>query len=393
MYSLLLALIYIAFISLGLPDSLLGSAWPVIQSEMNVPVSYAGIISMIMAGNTIIASLLSGRLTHRFGAGLVTATGVLITATTLFGFSNATSFWMLCLFAIPYGLGAGTVDAALNNYVALHYASRHMNWLHCFWGVGASISPYIMSYCLTANLGWNRGYHSVSFIQIILTAVLFISIPLWKRRAADESEGVNTAPVLTLAQSLKIKGVKLALVAFFAYCGVEATTYIWASTYLVNYRGIEPNVAARYASLFFIGITAGRFLSGIISDKIGGRNMVRLGIGIAFIGIILVWLPFSIDLIYLNGLVIIGFGCAPVFPALIHATPANFGKGNSQSIIGIQMASAYTGTTLMPPLFGFFANRAGFGFFPLYLFVFAVLLIIMTEKLNRKIITVHDKPE
>lgn len=385
MYSLLLAIIYLAFISLGLPDSLLGSAWPVMQGQMGVPVSYAGIVSMIIAGGTIVSSLMSDRLTKRFGAGLVTAVSVFLTAAALFGFSISNSFYLLCLWGIPYGLGAGAVDAALNNYVALHYTSRHMSWLHCFWGVGAAVSPYIMGYCLSGGLGWNNGYRTVSILQIILTAVLFLSLPLWKKRAgADETAGTE-APALKLGQVFRIRGVKYVLLAFFGYCALEGTAGLWATSYLVLGKGIDPQTAARYASLFYMGITLGRFLCGFVADRIGDRNLIRIGLAVIVIGIAALWLPVGTDMICLIGLVVIGFGCAPVYPSVIHATPANFGKENSQAIVGIQMASAYTGSTFMPPLFGLIANHINVLFYPAFLLIFAVLIIVMTEALNRAV--------
>ena len=382
MYSLLLAIIYLAFISLGLPDSLLGAAWPVMQGELGVPVSYAGIVSMIIAGGTIVSSLLSDRLTRKFGAGLVTAVSVLLTAAALFGFSVSGSFWMLCLFGIPYGLGAGAVDAALNNYVALHYSSRHMSWLHCFWGVGVSISPYIMSCCLTSGAGWNSGYRTVSLLQIVLTAILFFSLPLWKKREMPGGDD-KTAKALTLPQVLQIRGVKYVLLAFFGYCALESTAGLWASSYLVMSKGIDVETAARYASLYYLGITFGRFVSGFVADRFGDRNMIRVGLGIVVLGILAVWLPVDADIIGLAGLVVIGFGCAPIYPSVIHATPDNFGKENSQAIVGIQMASAYCGSTFMPPVFGLIAEHINVGLYPVYLMIFAVLMIVMTEGLNR----------
>ena len=383
MYTLLLVLIYIIFISLGIPDSLFGSAWPAIHLEIGVPAAYGGMVTILMSGGTIIASLLSGRLTHRFGTAFVTATGVLLSALALFGFSISASFWMLLVFALPFGLGAGSIDAAINNYVSLHYKSRHMNWLHCFWGVGASIGPYIMGYSLTKGLGWNNGYLNVSGIQIALSLVVFLSFPLWKHsvRAKESTVNKETKP-LNLSQIIKLRGAKYILIAFFAYCGMEATSYMWASTYLVQFRGIATDVAARYASLFFIGITAGRFLSGLISDKLGDRKMIRLGIAIIIVGVSAVWLPVPFDWLCLYGLVTIGIGCAPIFPAIIHATPANFGKENSASIIGVQMACAYTGSTLMPPLFGLFAGLLGFGLYPVFISILLILMVIMLKFSN-----------
>ncbi|MCL2184220.1 MAG: MFS transporter [Chitinispirillia bacterium] len=391
MYSILLALIYLSFISLGLPDALLGSAWPVMRAGMGAPVSFAGIVYMIIAGGTILSSLLSDRVTKRFGAGMVTAVSVLATAAALFGFSAAASFWMLCVLAVPYGLGAGAVDAALNNYVALRCASRHMNWLHCFWGVGASIGPYIMGYCLTGGSGWNEGYRIVGIVQIILALVLFFSLPLWKKQnAGTADDGRGRSPALKLPQIIKIRGVKFILPAFFGYCALESTAGLWASSFLVLQRGINPETAAAYAAFFYMGITGGRFLSGFISDRIGDRNMIRAGICVMILGVFAVWLPGAPDWLCLNGLIIIGLGCAPVYPAIIHATPANFGKENSQAIVGVQMASAYTGSALMPPLFGLIAGNISIALYPAFLLGLAGLMLFMTERLNR---AVSLKPE
>lgn len=385
MYSFLLIIIYIAFISLGLPDSLLGSAWPVMYKQLNVPLSYAGIVTMIIAGGTIISSLMSDKLTRKLGAGLVTAISVMMTAVALFGFSISNSFFLLCLWAIPYGLGAGAVDAALNNYVALHYASRHMSWLHCFWGVGAAVSPYIMGYCLTGGFGWQSGYRSVAFLQIALTVILFISLPLWKRKNATENNMEMSTATLSLSQALKIKGVKFVLVTFFGYCALESTAGLWASSYLVNFRGVDSETAAKFASLFFLGITFGRFLCGFIADKIGDKQLIRLGIIIIISGVALVGMPTGNSITALAGLIIIGLGCAPVYPSIIHSTPSNFGQENSQAIIGIQMASAYVGSTFMPPLFGWIADNINIGLYPIYLIFFAILMLIMSEMLNKVI--------
>lgn len=383
MYSLLLAIIYLAFISLGLPDSLLGAGWPVMYESLGVAISFAGIISMIIAGCTIISSLLSDRLTARFGAGLVTAVSVGMTAAALFGFSVSGSFWLLCLWAIPYGLGAGSVDAALNNYVAIHYSSRHMSWLHCFWGVGVTISPYIMSFCLSHNLGWNSGYRSVSIIQIVLTVCLFISLPIWKKRVGETGENGKKREPIGIKNALKIKGVPFVLLTFFGYCALESTAGLWASSFFVEYKGVSAETAAQFASLFFIGITVGRFLNGFAADKFGDKTMIRTGILICLVGTLMVALPISYDIISLVGLLVIGLGCAPIYPCVIHATPKNFGEKNSQAIIGIQMASAYTGSTLMPPVFGLLAEHTTIGLYPFYLMIFAVLMIVMSEKLNK----------
>ena len=381
MDSLLLVIIYLAFISLGLPDSLLGSAWPVMRRQFDVPLSYAGIVTMIIAGGTILSSLLSDRLTRKFGAGPVTAISVMMTAAALFGFSVSGSLAFLFLWSVPYGLGAGAVDAALNNYVALHYASRHMSWLHCFWGVGAAISPYIMSNCLAGGAGWNSGYRSVAGIQVVLTAILLISLPLWKGRSVPHDGGEASGAALSLPQAVKIKGVKFVLLTFFGYCALETTTGLWASSYFVRSRGTDAETAAGFAALFYLGITFGRFLCGFIAEKAGDRLLIRLGIITIMAGIVLLGLPVGSNVPALLGLAVIGLGCAPVYPSMIHSTPSNFGRENSQEIIGIQMASAYIGSTFMPPLFGVIADRISIGAYPFYLMIFAVLMLWMSERL------------
>lgn len=379
MLHLLLAVIYISFISLGLPDALLGSAWPAMYGELGVPVSYAGVISMIIAVGTVVSSLQSDRLTRKLGAGRVTAISVGMTAAAIFGFSVSHSFWMLCLWAIPYGLGAGNVDAALNNYVALHFASRHMSWLHCMWGVGASLGPYIMGYALTGGGGWNMGYRYIALLQIALTAVLLLSLPLWKAPAGEGTE-TEAGPALSLGQILRIPGAKAVMVTFFCYCAVEQTTGLWASSYLVLQKGVPAETAASFASLFFIGITIGRALSGFLTMKLSDSQMVRLGQGIVAVGIAAFLLPLG-EHAALAGLILIGLGCAPIYPCIIHSTPDHFGADKSQAIIGVQMASAYVGTCLMPPLFGLIANHITVSLFPFYLLAILALMIFMHEAL------------
>lgn len=381
MVSLLLAIIYLAFISLGLPDSLLGSAWPVMRLELGAPISYAGIISMIIAIGTIISSLLSSRVIHKFGPGLVTAVSVGMTAAALFGFSISKAFLPLCLWAVPYGLGAGAVDAALNNYVAVHYSSRHMSWLHAFWGVGVTISPYIMSACLTGGLGWQMGYRTVSIMQIVLTVILFAALPLWKR-SSEGGDGGNAADV-PLSKAVRTPGVPLIMLAFFGFCALETTAGLWASSYLVDARGVDPETAARFTALFYLGETVGRIANGFVADRFGDRKMIRVGIIGTIIGIALVLIP--VNAVSLAGLVVVGLGAAPIYPCIIHATPSNFGRENSQALVGIQMASAYTGTTLMPPLFGLIAQYVSVSLYPFYLLLFAALMLAMTELLNRKL--------
>lgn len=382
MFQLLLLIIYLAFISLGLPDSLLGAAWPMMYGEFSVPVSYAGGISTIIALGTIVSSLQSDRLTKKFGTGIVTAASVFLTAAALFGFSVSHSYLALCLWAIPYGLGAGSVDASLNNYVALHYASRHMSWLHCMWGVGASVGPYIMGYALTAGRGWNMGYRYIAILQIILTAILMFSLPLWKKQTA-QGEDASAKP-LSLKQVFSIPGAREIMIAFFCYCALEQTAGLWASSYLVLHRGIDPETAAWFASLFYIGITAGRALSGFLTLRFDDTQMIHLGFGVIFLGIALFFLPFG-SVFSLAGLILVGLGCAPIYPSIIHSTPAHFGADKSQAMIGIQMASAYTGTCLMPPLFGLIANHISVALFPVYLLAILLLMFFMHERMLRKV--------
>ena len=376
MYSLLLALIYIAFISLGLPDSLLGSGWPVIHNDLNVSISFMGVVSMVISGGTIVSSLFSDKLTRKLGARIVTVSSVFLTAIALFGFSFSDRFWMLIVFAVPYGLGAGAIDAALNNYVALHYASKHMSWLHCFWGVGTIVSPFVMSYALT-NSTWNQGYRIVGFIQLGIALLLLATLPVWK--VHQNTNGHQETKSLGLTDALKIKGVPFLLIGFFAYCAAEATAMSWASTYFVEVKGINTERAAEFASLFYIGITVGRFISGFVTDKLGDRKMIVIGTCILSCGVISLLIPTKYELVSLIGFVVIGLGCAPIYPCIIHSTPDNFGAENSGAIIGIQMASAYAGSTLIPPLFGLLGNLIGFKILPVYLFVFIILMITMTE--------------
>ena len=382
MTNLLLAIIYLAFISLGLPDGLLGAAWPTVYPEMNVPLSYAGFISTIISAGTIISSLLSDALTKKLGAGRVTAISVGLTAFALFGFSRSNAFILLCLFAIPYGLGAGSVDAALNNYVALHYESRHMSWLHCSWGMGASIGPYIMGYALTSGQGWRAGYEYVALIQIVLTAVLFISLPMWKKRVGGEQEQRKTERALSLREILAIDGAKEVMLFFFGYCAVEQTMGLWAGSYLVLYRGLSADIAASLASMFFLGITVGRALSGFITMKLNDTAMIRLGLGIIALGIAVMLLPFGLAS-SLAGIVLVGLGCAPVYPCIIHSTPEHFGAENSQAIIGVQMASAYTGILVMPPLFGVIARSISAALLPFYALAILLMMFFMHERLVR----------
>lgn len=383
MYLFLLALIYLAFISLGLPDSLLGSGWPAMHLEFDVPASYMGIVSMIISGGTIISSLLSNRLTNKFGTRIVTVSSVFLAVIALFGFSFSNAFWILLLFAIPYGLGAGAIDAALNNYVALHYKAKHMSWLHCFWGIGTIISPFIMGYALTKE-SWELGYRLVGFIQLGIAILLLVTLPVWKVNEIHRDEEKKNVGILS---ALKIKGVPFLLLGFLCYCAAEATTMGWASTYFVEVKGVSPSEAASFASLFYIGITSGRFVGGFVTEKLGDKRSIFAGFGILLLGIMLLTLPIDSYIASIVAFVVIGFGCGPIYPSIIHSTPDNFGKENSGAIIGIQMASAYVGSTFMPPLFGLLGNALSFKILPYFISFFFVLMAVMvglTFKITRK---------
>ena len=382
MFHLLLTIIYLSFISLGLPDGLLGAAWPTIYPELSVPVSYAGILFAIISGGTVVSSLLSDRLTFRLGTGRVTAISVCMTAAALFGFASSDSYWMLCLWAIPYGLGAGSVDASLNNYVALHYTSRHMSWLHCMWGVGATVGPYIMGAVLSGGGHWSGGYRTVGFIQLALIAVLLLSLPLWKERTKTE-DGSDAKP-LPLKAVISIPGAKQIMVTFFCYCALEQSTALWASSYLALYKGVPADTAAFFASMFFIGITAGRALNGFLTMKFTDTQLIRMGQGVILTGICAMLLPLG-NAAAIAGLILIGLGCAPIYPCVIHSTPAHFGAEHSQALIGVQMASAYIGSSLMPPLFGLIANHIHVALLPVYLLLILSLMVFMHEKMLRTI--------
>lgn len=419
MASLLLAIIYLAFISLGLPDSLLGSAWPEMHQVLGVELSAMGIVTTLISVGTVISTLLSDRLARRFPTEAIVTVSVGLTAVGLFGFSIAPRFWVLCLFAIPYGLGAGSIDAALNNYVALHYSSRHMSWLHCFWGVGAVISPYVMSFALSTELGWSGGYGIIGGLQVLILLVLIFTLPIWKKanQAFDgepqkngaeeenlkenkpkniedsEPENIedskpenieeNKAKSVGLLGALKIPGVPLVLLGFLGYCAAESTVMVWASTYFFEAKQVGEELAAALGALFFIGMTVGRFAAGFVSNKVGDKNMIRAGFAISAVGVLVV-AAFSGVTLSIIGFLLIGIGFAPIYPSIIHSTPSSFGKENSQAVIGIQMASAYLGSTLAPPIFGLIANYVNVRLLPLYLAAFMIMSVVMLEKLNRK---------
>lgn len=383
MLTVLLIIIYIAFISLGLPDAILGSGWPIIHEELQVPVSYAGIATMIVTCGTIISSFFSEKLIRRFGTGKLTTFSVFLTASGLLGFYFVPGFLWICILGVPLGLGAGAVDSALNNFVALHYEAKHMNWLHCFWGIGATAGPLIMSLFLNRQGGWRDGYLTIGIIQAILVVCLVISLPLWKRFETQYAETGKKAKSVTIPQLLKISGAKAAFVSFFCYCGVELTVGLWGSSYLVLQKGLTPGRAARWISFYYIGITVGRGMAGFLAMRFHNRQMLRLGQNLCIAGVILLFLP-GFPYFQLAGLITIGLGCAPIYPAMLHETPNRFGAEMSQGIMGIQMATAYVGSTVMPPIFGFLAKQIGFGLLPFYLLIFVLLMMVTTEYVNNK---------
>lgn len=371
-----------AFISLGLPDALLGSAWPAMFAYLSVPVDYAGIIAMIVASGTVISSLFSGNLIQKFGEAKVTTASVCLTAIALMGFACSHHFLFLCILAIPLGLGAGSVDTALNNYVALHYQARHMNWLHSFWGVGAALGPMIMAGYLAKGESWAQGYHTVAWIQISLVVILIMSLPLWTtKQVADGSEQERKAKKSFILLKT-MPGLKQALFIFFCYCTIEATFGLWGASFLVFEKGFAADQGARLVSLYYVGITAGRLLSGFLTNYFTNRQLVYLGQGLIAIGLILLFMPFRAML--LPGFILVGLGCAPIFPSLLHETPVNFGEKHAQKIMGMQMASAYVGITMMPFLFGKISKWVGYSPLVLFLGIFLLLMLLLTRDLFQK---------
>ena len=381
MFSFLLPLIYVCFISLGLPDSLLGSAWPVLHEDIGVPMAYAGIISAVISAGTILSSLVCDRAVRWLGSGKITAISTAMTAAALLGFSFSRSFPMLVLWSIPYGLGAGGVDAVLNNYVALHYKAQHMSWLHCFWGLGASVSPYIMSFALIGLEDWSKGYLIVSVIQAAITLLIFLSLPMWKKTVEDKEDSVGKA--LSMKEIFAIPGAKSCFVTFFAYCALEISASLWASSYLVQNRGVSPETASAFASLFYIGITVGRGVNGFLAMRFSDKVLIRVGLCIIGAGIALLVLPFH-SAFALAGFVVMGLGCAPVYPCIIHMTPDTFGRDRSQAMIGIQMAFAYIGFLITPPLFGFIAECTTIALLPALLGALLILMVLMHERVVNK---------
>jgi fucose permease len=381
MATLLLIIIYIAFISLGLPDSMFGAAWPSIRMDLSMPLSGAGLVSFIVAGGTIVSSLLSGKLIKKLGTGKLTLISVFMTAMPLLGFAFSHNYLTLCLLGIPLGLGAGAVDAGLNNFVALHFSARHMSWLHCFWGVGATAGPVIMSAAISRSGKWQNGYLIVAIIQISLVIILLLSQPIWNKFKESQAEAAEVKEAED-GNVLKLPGIFPAMIGFFCYCALESTTGLWGASYLVQSKGISAGIAAGWVSMFFLGITVGRFINGLFTLKFSNPVLIRAGQVIIGLGT-LVLLLFQHSYFNLVGLVLIGMGCAPIYPSMLHETPERFGKNNSSSLMGLQMAFAYVGATVIPPVLGLIMGKAGMQLYPLFILILLVIMVVGSERVNR----------
>ncbi len=378
MATLLLIVIYIAFIGLGVPDSLFGTAWPAIYTDLNLPVSWASIVTIIVSCGTITSSLLSSWLISRFGTGKITAVSTLMTALALLGFSCSDSMLWLCLCAIPLGLGAGSIDTALNNYVALHYKASHMNFLHCFYGIGVSLSPYLMSLALSKGT-WEGGYRAVFWFQLAIAALTALALPLWKkvRHAQNGEEAEETPRVLSFPALMKMPKVRMACLVFIGYCALEYTCGTWGSTFLVNAKGAAADTAARMVTFYYVGLALGRFLSGVLAGLLHSRQLVKIGQMILLAAVVSLFLPLPFAFCSVS-LFFIGLGNGPIFPNMLHLTPELFGKDLSQAVIGAEMATSYIGVLLAPALFGLIAQNVTAALFPVYLLVLYALMITGT---------------
>lgn len=388
MATALLVLIYLAFISLGLPDAVLGAGWPAMRPDFGVPLAFAGFVSMTISGGTILSAVFSSRVLKRFGTGAVTAFSVGLTAAALFGFAFTPSFWWLLVAAVPLGLGAGAVDSGLNAYVAEHYESRHMSWLHSFWGVGALSGPLVLSVLLGQGGGWRMGYLWIAVVQAVLVVILIVAVPLWdkvrRRSLGDEAAAAPPAEHQPLFFPLKLRGAKLALTALFLYCGIESTMGLWGGSFLFQTKGLDPAAAATWVSLFYASITVGRFLTGFVTYRVSNNDLIRTGGLVILAGVLLMLVPLPLPLT-LTGFLLIGFGCAPLFPCMLHETPNRFGASNAQAMMGFQMATAYIGGTFLPPLFGWIASGTTLGLMPVFLVGYIVVLIVSSELVRRRL--------
>ena len=380
--TLILVIVYLSFISLGLPDSLLGSAWPAMYQGLGVSISSVSWISVITTGGTVVSSLLSGRMLKRFGTGKVTLVSILLTAVALLGFAFSPAFWWLCVLAIPLGLGAGSVDAALNNFVALYFKASHMSWLHSFWGLGATLGPLILSFFI-ARGSWANGYLTIGILQLVLVGIIATALPRWKKieQADDQLAAEKEEEQQSKKSVIQKSSVKLSLLSFFLYSAIETTTGLWSSTYLVEYKALTPELAARWTSLFFLGITVGRLVSGFLTYTINNKNLIRIGQLICAAGGIVLFLPFP-DYFSMVGLLLVGLGCAPMYPSMMHDTPNRFGRSASQSVMGLQVAFAYVGSSIMPLLFSGLVSVSTIALFPYYILLSIVVMTLSSEKMN-----------
>lgn len=382
MATILLIIIYSAFIGLGLPDSLFGTAWPAIYNELSLPLSLGSAVTIIITCGTIVSSLFSSRVIAKYGTGKVTAVSTAMTATALLGFSLSGSFLPLCFLAIPLGLGAGAIDTGLNNYVALHYSSSQMSLLHSFYGIGITISPYLMSRLLNTSTGWRGGYRGAFFIQLGIALVLFLTLPLWKKVAGEEVQEEASAKVLSLRELAKIPGVVNMWILFLTSCAIESTTNGWGSTFLVEFKGLAVDQAAQAMIFYFVGFTAGRILSGLLATKLSCWKIIRIGMVVLGCALVLLLLPLP-DFVTTIALFLIGMGNSPMFPNFMYLTPENFGADISQSVIGSQMAASNTGFLVAPLLCSLLGQALGMGVFPIYLsalFVCMMLGILRIQK-------------
>ncbi len=368
MATLLLIIIYIAFIGLGIPDSLFGPAWPGIYTEFNLPISFANFITVICPCGTILSSFISAKLIEKLGTSKVCLISTLTTALTLLGFSFSPNIWVMCLLSLPLGLGAGAIDVALNNYVALHYSATHMSFLHCFYGIGVTLSPYIMSAVISTKAGWRGGYKIAFGLQLLISLILLLSLPLWgkvkHKTTYPESEEAHNA--LGFTETLKLPGVKSTCMLFFSSCAIEFMCGNWGSTYLVEHKHLTADIAARIITFYYIGIALGRFLSGVLAAKISCEKIVKIGQCVLGVAIMILLIPgpvyFSIA-----GLFLVGLGNGPLFPNLNYLTPQNFGEKFSQSVVSVQMCSSYVGILVGPFIFSLIGQTVGMVAFPFYI--------------------------
>jgi fucose permease len=382
MVTFLLVIIYLAFLGLGLPDGLLGSSWSVLRLDIGATTEMAGYISLTVSFSTVISSLFASKLLYKFGTGKVTLGSILLTAIALTGISVSDAFIYLILLAIPLGLGAGCVDAALSNYVALHFKAKHMSWLHCFWGVGAMTGPIVMSFWLRNENNWRAGFVTISIMLTVLVLILLFTLSLWKIFEKEKTADGEEAKVVSNKEALQIPGVKMFMLTMLCYNGTEAAVSLWIATFLIESKGLSPASAAALSSIFFIGIIVGRLVSGFLSTFVSSKNLIRYGGIIGCVGFVILITPVPYP-VMASALFIIGFGGAPVYPSIVHATPERFGEKASPSVIGLEMASAYVGATLTPLLVGLIANQFGMFLIPILLLFLFIIMFIASEVGNK----------